>query len=316
MKTAENLLSIFQKIIQNQKLSHIYLIEGGDYFTQKKFLYDLAELFFKNTVITSCSKKIIQINNYPNFYYLSSHNDLIKKEQILAMKQHFHHTSLLNAKKMYAIYKAEYISVKAANSLLNFLENPVNNNILGILFTNNARLLLPTILSRVQIFHLISTNSSTLTKDTKQIVEPLDQVFFNLLKKQYSNLSTDILSTAYYISLKKFFLAFCQWEHVSFEFAMELWIQNKDFMNHKTFIDDFLNFLLAFCLDLYKYRYQSLDLVFPMDLFEKTWLIKLSEHHFQFLLNLLIKIEKQKSMITIPFCFMGFLIEMVHAFKC
>ncbi|KND62759.1 hypothetical protein [Candidatus Phytoplasma phoenicium] len=314
MTIAENLLAKFHQIIQNQKLSHIYLIEGGNDVEQKKFLYDLAELFLKITSISSCLKQMIQVNHYPNFYYLSSYNNLITKEQILAMQQHFHHTSLINSKKMYVLYKAEHISEKAAHSLLHFLENPVNNQILGILFTNNHHLLLSTILSRVQIFHLTSS-SSIFPQNSQKILNPLDQVFFNLLKKKHNNISSDFLLTSYYLNLKKFFFSFCQWKHISFDVLMEFWFEHKDLLTQKVFIEDFLILLLVFCLDLYKYRSQSLGFVFPVELFSQTWLVKLSEQHFQSLLNLLNKIEKQKTVIEYPFCFMGFLIEIMQMFN-
>lgn len=150
------ILEKFKDIIRNKKLNHLYLFESNKSETDKlSFVFDLSYEFLKDDYNSPNLKYLIQNFSYPNFYYLSSNQSLfIKKEQILEMKQYFNQTSLIQSKKVYVINKIEDLSYEAANSLLHFLENPINNDILGILLTNNHNLVLSTIVSRAQFFYL------------------------------------------------------------------------------------------------------------------------------------------------------------------
>lgn len=99
MINKNELLEKFKVIIQNKKLTHLYLIESSNIEEQKLFMFELVYEFLKNSNCSESLKKLIRTFSYPNFYYLDSYDKKITKEQILAMQSYFNQTSLIQEKK-------------------------------------------------------------------------------------------------------------------------------------------------------------------------------------------------------------------------
>ncbi|MDV3173414.1 MAG: hypothetical protein Q8824_01985 [Candidatus Phytoplasma australasiaticum] len=202
------LIEYFRMLIRDKKLSHLYLIETTyNTSTKHAFIIDLVYEFLQTDQIKPDNlKKMISENSYPNFYYLRYNKNIsVGKEQILEMFNYFTQTSLMQKKKIYVIEDIDKISYNAANSLLYFLENPINENILGILITEDRNLVLPTIVSRAQIlcWHPCVESSLSDTSDLQKDI--LDKILFNLLK-EINKQEIYLINKHYLFNLKKIFL--------------------------------------------------------------------------------------------------------------
>ncbi|MDO8168095.1 hypothetical protein [Candidatus Phytoplasma melaleucae] len=308
MNTSDFLLKQFKTIIKNDKLSHLYLIEGGSLQEQKKLAFDLAYEFLKKNSLHIPLMTLIQQNNYPNFYYLCQQNSLpIKREQILEMYNYFGQTSLIQQKKVYVIEEIEHIHKQSISSLLYFLENPINENILGILLTSNINLVLPTILSRAQVFSL--SNHSNYVLDNDSIIKKrgaLDFILISLLvdlHKKDIHLSKD----NYYLDFKKFFL-FCinVFDHV--HFLQNLFVQAQFLTLKDHFMHDFIFIMTKFFLDLH-YKKSNLAFSFPENLLNKKFFLDLTLPQINIFLEVFARMEKKVLFLNNTFCLMALLLE-------
>jgi len=75
------------------------------------------------------------------------------------LQEEFSKVSLETNRKIYIITECEKMNLQASNSILKFLEEPIDN-IIAILVTNNINKLLKTIVSRCQIISLNKSNYS------------------------------------------------------------------------------------------------------------------------------------------------------------
>ncbi len=152
--------AIFSAVVQHSKISHAYLIDTSGFSDAENLVLSFAKfLLCKNHYVNFsqcgdcklCSYIDKQIDNH--IQIISPDNIWIKKEQLIGLKEEFSKKSLDNLNQIYIIKQAECLNKAAANSLLKFLEEP-EAGIIAILVTNNRYKLLPTILSRCQIYSL------------------------------------------------------------------------------------------------------------------------------------------------------------------
>ena len=153
--------TIITNAIKNNKLSHAYLIDGNNY----EYAFDFVMSFVKTIVcednFTNSSDKCSLCNicmriddgNYPEVKIIESDNMVIKKEQLLDLQSSFSRFGLEGNKRIYIIKDCEKMNKQASNSLLKFLEEPVDN-VVAILFSNNISSILSTIISRCQFIKL------------------------------------------------------------------------------------------------------------------------------------------------------------------
>ncbi|TVY12327.1 hypothetical protein [Candidatus Phytoplasma pini] len=311
IKQKQILLDKFKLIMHNKKLSHFYLIEGGNNEERKFFILDLVYEFLKIDILPEKQEKLRKMilnNEYPNFYYLY---DVVKKEQILEMQNYFQQTSLFQEKKVYVIEQIEKISYQSANSLLSFLEQPINNNTLGILSTENRHFLLPTILSRAQIFSLdhisynVKKNKILLSRCDKND-DCLDKTLRNLFYNS-KNYSEFFFQSDYYLNLKKVFLLFLD-SLSDVSLFSRLAVVSDVFLEEKKFLDDFLFILFSFFLDLY-YQNKQIIGVFSFFCSTKKNYCDYSDSQINQFLNILQKIEQKKKLVETKLCFIFLLIE-------
>ena len=180
-----NFIDFLNKCKNNNNFVHSYIIECNN-ILDFDYVLDFIKLLL-------CKKKNIQINNlncgecnickmiddldYPDLYIIDINKDessVIKKEQILFLESEFKNTSILDNKKIYIIRNADKMNLYASNTLLKFLEEP-NDNIIGILLTDNKYKLLPTIVSRCQCLSLI--NYYNITVDNEYLYQFIKYLF-------------------------------------------------------------------------------------------------------------------------------------------
>lgn len=174
-----NYINYINKVVENNKLSHAYLIEVNNYEEDLKLIYDFIKMILCNVSyleLDTCNNPIInQIdsNNYPDIYIVSTDTNTIKKEQLLNLQKEFSNKSLLNNKKIYIIYNAEKLNSSSANTILKFLEEP-EDDIIGFLLTDNRYHIIDTIISRCQLLSL-KDNSLYIDSDD-ELIDFLDCV--------------------------------------------------------------------------------------------------------------------------------------------
>ncbi len=160
--------------IGNNKIFHAYLINGNNFDRSFDFSVALAKSIIcskhkvkfddecKNCNI--CSR--IDNNNYPELKIITADSMVIKKEQLLELQSEFSRSSIEGFYRVYIIKDCDKMNKQASNSLLKFLEEPVEG-IVAILLTNNFSNLLSTIVSRCQVINLV--NNFKLSDDSSLV---------------------------------------------------------------------------------------------------------------------------------------------------
>ncbi|MBO6046398.1 MAG: hypothetical protein J6P61_01470 [Erysipelotrichaceae bacterium] len=156
-------LNVIQKSIQNHKLSHAYLIVGE---ADEASLY-LAQSILCRKDTLACEEcdicRRVANHNYPDFITYDGNEGTIKKEYIESIQREFNKKAFEGGKKVYLLKSIENSSTVAMNSLLKFLEEPVDD-VHAILTTKNLNKVLPTIQSRCQIIRLLPESKEMLIR--------------------------------------------------------------------------------------------------------------------------------------------------------
>ena len=142
-------------------LSHSYLIESvnlRDGQVNKYirfFVKTIYDNFYDDNISISKEKIFHLVDNleFPDYIEIRPVNNVIKKEQLLRVRDDFSNKSLYNTKKIYTVYNADKMNVNSSNTILKFLEEP-NDDVIAIFVTNNQYNVLDTIRSRCQIISL------------------------------------------------------------------------------------------------------------------------------------------------------------------
>ncbi len=153
-------MSKSNEIIDNiSNFSHAYLIKTNNMKEAYPIVCDLAkkiicenndELLYSNKEIES----LIDEDNFDDYYVVNPSTLVIKVEELNNLLEYFQTKSVRNnGRRVYVIYGIERLKNDISNKLLKFIEEP-ENDIYGIIMTENIDLVLPTIISRCQILTL------------------------------------------------------------------------------------------------------------------------------------------------------------------
>lgn len=141
---------------QNKKISHAYLIETRNIQNYKDIIDTFVRIIYSSNLDDFNKENLIELHNIDldgNYIEINCDGSQIKKEKILEIQEKFMTKSLNNNYRIYVINDADKLNAKAGNSLLKFIEEP-EENVIGILVTNNRYKVLETIKSRCQILSL------------------------------------------------------------------------------------------------------------------------------------------------------------------
>ena len=154
--------SLLKNSFFNDKLSHAYLIDGNQYEYAFDFVLSFVKMIFcenhyscfsddncKNCFL--CNR--IQSGNCADVKVIDSDSLVIKKEQLLELQEDFNMSSFEGGYRIYIIKDCDKMNKQASNSLLKFLEEPVDR-VIAILITNRISRVMSTIVSRCQVIHL------------------------------------------------------------------------------------------------------------------------------------------------------------------
>lgn len=177
--------SVLSKAIKNDKVSHAYLFEnkGNDDYMKIVMSFTKALLcpynYFNNEKCGKCMQcKRIEDGNYPEVKIIKPDGLWIKKDQLMELQEEFNKTSIEGNKRIYIILECEKLNKQASNSILKFLEEPLDG-IIALLVTNNKDLVLDTIKSRCQDILILSNNEIVLddskVSDVLEFIKVLEE---------------------------------------------------------------------------------------------------------------------------------------------
>ncbi|QQR93681.1 hypothetical protein IPJ91_00805 [bacterium] len=140
-------------------LSATVLLNGTE-ISQKEEVYTIFEEIFDIPAIFD-KDGLIQ-NEHPDFFQISKSmygKNNIPVDTIRYFLKNEIYRPFSNRKKLFLIWNSEDLEVEAQNTLLKTLEEHKSSNIF-VLTTKNKSELLPTIISRCQVFDLVHTSNN------------------------------------------------------------------------------------------------------------------------------------------------------------
>ena len=152
--------NLLKNAINNNQISHAYLFETNNNSNALDIIYSFVKEIIcpKNISCDKCNIcSRIDNGNLLDIKVIKPDGLQIKKEQMGELQEEFSKVSLETNRKIYIITECEKMNAQASNSILKFLEEPIDN-ITAILVTNNINMLLKTIISRCQVISLNKNN--------------------------------------------------------------------------------------------------------------------------------------------------------------
>ena len=169
VKTQENIFNMLKKAKANGRLSHAYLFYGEEGTGKKEMAYALAALLYcPNGGCLECDVcNTILTGNHMNVDYIGIKDDkkLISKEQVTELQEEFAKTSLVDGTRVYIVDGIDTASSAAQNSLLKFIEEPINKTpTVGIFIAKELSNVVTTIRSRCIIEHFNAIDHASRAK--------------------------------------------------------------------------------------------------------------------------------------------------------
>ena len=165
------LSKILSKLNNSLVGAQAYLLVGDDEDNLEKYSLIFSKILICPEKYTdNCSKcnicSRIKSGNFGELNIIKPVNNVIKKEEILSLKEKFKTKSIEGKNQVYIINNVDTLNSSAANSLLKFLEEPDDTNTIAIFTTTNINSVISTIVSRCQVVRL---NNEQLKKGVKYI---------------------------------------------------------------------------------------------------------------------------------------------------
>lgn len=198
--------------LTHDELSHCYLFAGPRGTLKKQTAVLLAQSFAcahpdaDGFACESCAVcRRIAAGSYVDMIRADGSQQLIKAEVILAMQAQFSQTALEAAgKKIFILNDADAMTLKAANSLLKFIEEPAPDT-LGIFITSAPERMLPTIVSRCQMVSFKPLSADVLGQAAKdQGLDPLDARLISAMVHGPEEIPAVRSDPAYAVGLQRF----------------------------------------------------------------------------------------------------------------
>lgn len=168
--------SIINSAINENKISHAYMLEIDDNIDKDTFIKDICKILILKNNTNNNIETLIDNDNYSNIKVIKADGIWIKKEQIIEVQTDFRKESFDNNLKIYVIEDATKLNKSSGNTLLKFLEEP-EKNIVAILLTKNKYAVIPTIMSRCININLIKKEFINITE------EDISYKFVEILEK-------------------------------------------------------------------------------------------------------------------------------------
>jgi DNA polymerase-3 subunit delta' len=188
----ENSLEKLVDYYRENKLSHAYLIETNNVLnTYDDLIKVIKKIFCNSTYEDGCCKcnicNLIDQNYLPSLRVIEANGTSIKKEQILELKRNFSSIPVYTKDNIYIIKQAEKLNDASANTMLKFLEEPLEH-IIGFFITDNINNVILTIRSRCEI---IKNMYELPTIDINSIFNEENKIYFNVAREYIKKLEVE-----------------------------------------------------------------------------------------------------------------------------
>ncbi|PTF10148.1 DNA polymerase III subunit delta' [Staphylococcus equorum] len=195
------------KAYQSNKLSHAYLFEGDDGQTMQQVAIDFTKLILCDQD-NQCQLKV-ETFNHPDFMYISSEENTIKKDQIEQLLHHMNQLPIEGDYKVYIIESFEKLTIQGENSILKFLEEPPENTI-AILLTTKPEQILDTIHSRCQHVYFKPINKANFIN--RLVERDISRPVAELLSTYTTQIETAVTlnEETDFMALRKSVIKWCQ----------------------------------------------------------------------------------------------------------
>ena len=193
----KNVIDKLNSQITNNKISHAYLFEVNNYEDDYIIILNFVKMILSNSLYNDVLDsdisyfKQIDHNQYIDLYVIEPDGNDIKKNQMIKLIDEFNNKSFLNNKRIYIIKECDKFNTSSANTILKFLEEP-NDDIIGILITNNRYKVLETIISRCQIISFNNNDNFVFNEEYYDLID-----FLLYIKKNITNYD-DIFDKYFY----------------------------------------------------------------------------------------------------------------------
>ncbi|QKT05171.1 hypothetical protein [Mycoplasma sp. OR1901] len=185
--------------VKNNQTSHLYLLNLQNQFNDDFVIFNIINILNQKNDIEFSNE--INFNDlYPNVFYLDGSSKSITKEEYQTTFYNMTFASSEN-KKILVVKNVDNSSVNALNSILKFIEEPVDDTFI-VLTTKNLNLVLPTIKSRSQILNFQTSDKLTLEWMNKTYgVNDFNPILITLFKNNYHLLNKVIEEKEKYVRI-------------------------------------------------------------------------------------------------------------------
>lgn len=246
------IFNILKQAKLNNRLSHAYLFYGEDGVGKKEMAYALACLFYcEHGGCLECEtcKSIIN-NNHMNVDYIGIEDNkkMISKDQIAVLQEEFSKTSLVDGTRIYIVDGIDTASIAAQNSLLKFIEEPINQTpTIGIFLANDTSNVVSTIISRCILQHFKAIPVNKLIND---LIEEGNDKLDSILVANLTNNVEEALETIKsdeFIKLKELFLELLDIKKP--KEGVKYFVDNSSYLNNSKRMGIILQWIMLFLED-------------------------------------------------------------------
>lgn len=246
------IFNMLKKAKAQNRLSHAYLFYGEKGTGKKEMAYALAcILYCPNGGCLECEVcNTILEGNHMNVDYIGIQDKktAISKEQILNLQDEFSKTSLVSGTRVYIVDGIETATLAAQNSLLKFIEEPINQTpTVGIFLAEEVSNVVNTIRSRCILQHFSSIPKE---KEIELLVSDgmdlLDATLISIITNNEVE-AKELVETDDYIAVKELFLQLLQIKND--KQAVSFYVKYVNVFQDNSRIGMLLSWIIAFLED-------------------------------------------------------------------
>lgn len=156
--------------------SHAYIFLGSEENTAKQARFLAQKANCQNQSLAPCGTCLdcrkIEKGIHPDVINIHPNGASIKIEQVRNLILRLAEKPIEGAKKVFIMHNAHTMTPQAQNALLKTLEEPLGSSI-AVLLSDNLKKLLPTVISRCQVFDFSEVVESNLTLEAREQIAKL-----------------------------------------------------------------------------------------------------------------------------------------------
>ena len=249
VQNQNRIFEMLKNSYKNDRLSHAYLFYGDNGVGKKEMAYALACIVNCDDACLECEvcQSIIE-GNHMNVEYIGieENKTMISKDQITDLQENFSKTSLVSGTRIYIVDGIDTASSQAQNSLLKFIEEPINNTpTIGIFIATELSNVVSTIISRCSLIHFKALSNDLLfnmIEDKSDLDKSLACIISNNI-----NEINQLINSDNFIKCRDLFLEFINLRKQ--KDGVIYFVNNNHFFSKDNNLDMLFKWLIAFIED-------------------------------------------------------------------